>query len=118
MIGGGWRCQLIDDFSLGGQRIAIYRHDGDTLVYLTDWDERGTPMIKALPMNESADTSKLPWLPYDALTALAEAVRPGPTQAEVKRLEDALLFERARVDRLLNALIPVVPTAVERHPTS
>lgn len=104
MSAPGWRCHLIDDFARGAQRIAIYRHDGDQLVYLTHWDEDGTPIISSVPAEISFDTSKLPRLPCEALAALGEAIRPGPTGAEVKRLEDNLSVERARVDRMLNAL--------------
>jgi hypothetical protein len=46
------------------------------------------------------------WLQYPqgVLAAIAEAVKPGPSQGEVKRLEEALAVERGRVDELLRKL--------------
>lgn len=39
--------------------------------------------------------------PEGVLEAIAEHVKPGPSQGEVKRLEDALTVERMRVDAIL-----------------
>lgn len=41
--------------------------------------------------------------PEGVLEAIAELVKPGPSQGEVRRLEEALAIERERVDKTLEA---------------
>jgi hypothetical protein len=41
--------------------------------------------------------------PRGALAAIADAVKPGPTEDVVRELRDALKIERERVDRVLDA---------------
>lgn len=43
--------------------------------------------------------------PEGVLEALAETVKPGPSLAEVRRIEESLAVERARVERLLASAV-------------
>lgn len=97
----GWRVRIVDEFGhVDLQRVIIYRHVGDQNEVI-----RPTPTgaIEAKRYDPAvvADEPMGFLLPRGALDAIAEAIKPGPSQGEVARLEEALTVERARVDALL-----------------
>jgi hypothetical protein len=106
-VEGGWEVRLIDDWQRDGERLVVFRRlgeDRETLVRFSE--ESGYPILRRDPdATNGPDISELPLLPYGVAEAIAATVRPGPSEAEVGRLEDALAVERGRVDRVLDTLI-------------
>lgn len=69
---------------------------------MTGWDDDGTPIVT--PFNAGQELPGAGFrIPDEALPWLREEIEPGPSRAEVLRLEEALAVERARVDRFLAA---------------
>jgi hypothetical protein len=75
----------------------------------TNTDEWGRPILidlvetRTMTAEEAEATSIR--LPAGVVRAIAEAVKPGPSQGETARLEEALNVERARTDLILDALL-------------
>jgi hypothetical protein len=59
------------------------------------------------PAHATRDDAGL-WLPGGAWDAIRDYAHPGPSRAEVARLEEALAVERKRVDMLLARIATVV----------
>lgn len=103
----GWQAHILDTpdgFMHDTRTIALFRRlpDGDTEVII-GITETGSAIVKRFaPAVVWEDP--LPQLPAGALAALAEAVKPGPSLAELARLEDALTVERGRVDLVLGTI--------------
>lgn len=87
-----------DPVSMSAEVVLARRASEDEAEWVTGFDERGV-VVSALPINSLGPRFRVPW---DALVALADQVKPGPGAREVARLEEALAVERARVDRLID----------------
>lgn len=101
---GRWRAILIEDFPLDSFRVVLMQQRGDHTEVLSGWDEHGFPTMEAVEPGVRIDHLGL-LLPDDAVRAIAEAVKPGPSQGELRRLEDALDLERSRVEKAINAFV-------------
>lgn len=98
----GWKAHVHegpDDWAAGTVRVTLYRRDAEGGEQIVGFDDA------AFPITERVIQHAMPKpgfrIPREAVEALAEVVKPGPSQGEVRRLEEALAIERARVDRAL-----------------
>lgn len=97
-----WQIHVSEDFMLGADMVIVYAKLPDGSVdFLQSCDIDGQTVM--FHVNEGALDRQLKGLalPKGVLEAIAEHVKPGPSQGEIKRLEEALTIERARVDDLL-----------------
>ena len=97
----GWRVHIDEHPEMLTATLYVFRAAGEkTEVYTPTEDERGWRNVFV-----SAHTRMDPALgfeiPIGALYAIAETLKPGASQGEVKRLEEALTIERRRVDDVL-----------------
>ena len=102
MNGYGWKAHLADDFLADGRRLFLYASRGDTISLLTSFDEYGNGIMEEVA---EATVPEFPGfrIPNEALDALAEVLKPGPTKEQLDDLRATLEVERSRVDRLLAA---------------
>lgn len=100
---GEWRAHIVEDFPLGLGRIQLGRILGDAVEILVGFTETGSPVFARQPPEVVTEVRALPALPMEAIRAIAAAVRPGPSEAEMALVREALKVERARVDRVLDA---------------
>lgn len=83
-------------------RLTLFRRlPGGGGEQITGWSGGGHPIVEQVEEGALLHSGFL--VPTEALPSLRDAIEPGPTSGEVKRLEDALAVERARVDRALDA---------------
>jgi len=103
----GWQARVLDDmadFSRDHRRLVIWRRYGDRVELVTGFTEDGTAIVTDVgPEGPEFRGFDLPWEAFDAI---GEAIVPGPSKAEVARIEEALTVERKRVDQALDRLIP------------
>lgn len=98
-----WRAHVSEDydaFALDARRVVFHRRVGDEREVIVGFSESGTAMVERSDPNTTIDFRGF-LIPPDALQALAELIKPGPSHGEVARLEDALAWERKRVDDVL-----------------
>jgi ribosomal protein S16 len=102
----GWRAQVTDDWygGIDNVRVQFARPHGPTeLEYLVGFEDGGgngtARPVFAVELVAATPEFRGFLIPREAVEALAEQVKPGPSQGEVKRLEEALTVERTRVDR-------------------
>lgn len=98
-----WRCHVAPDYSsfvLGLHTIYLANHRGDGHTDILGADGQ----LHTVPEHLAIDF-ELPHLPLEAIQAIAEAVKPGPTQETIDALREALAVERARVDRVIGYAI-------------
>lgn len=102
----GWEARVLDvahDFAYDSRTVVIRRRISDTEAEaITGFDDRGHPIVTRYEIMTTYPEPLLK-LPYGAIEALGEAIRPGPANRELARLEEAWAIERARVDRVLDA---------------
>lgn len=97
-----WRAHVSEDYrdlATDTRRVVLWRNIGEeteVVMSLTD----GAVTVGRQPFGVASDFRGLV-VPREALDALAEVIKPGPSQGETKRLEEALAVERRRVDELL-----------------
>jgi hypothetical protein len=115
----GWRAQVTDDWygGIDNVRVQFARPHGPTeLEYLVGFEDgagNGTARpVFAVELVAATPEFRGFLIPREAVEALAEQVKPGPSQGEVKRLEEALAHERDRSAWLSNELV----TLAERPP--
>jgi hypothetical protein len=101
-VNGGWQVRLVEDevdFMLRTARLLIWRELPDGRI------EYVGGQVELTLLEEPEALSPVPLglrIPADAVTALADAMHHRAAGAgELKRLEEALTLERARVDRIL-----------------
>jgi hypothetical protein len=106
-----WRAQVSDDWygGLDNVRVQFAQPHGPTEVQYLVGFEDGAGNGAARPMFAVDLVGATPefrgfLIPRGAVEALAECVKPGPSQGEVKRLEEALAHEREQVRRLTDKL--------------
>jgi hypothetical protein len=101
----GWQAHVSDDahnWAADSYGVTLYRRTPDGGEQIVGFDEYGWPTIETLlPLATPRPGFRIP---REAVRSLAEAVKPGPSQGEVKRLEEALAIERERVERLTDRL--------------
>lgn len=99
-----WRAHVAEDWQRFGARLFLLRSTPDGVEVVTGFDEQGLPVITTVPEGTVID---FPGFALDrgARESLAAQLRPGPSEAEMKRLEEALAVERVRVDRLTDDLV-------------
>lgn len=100
-----WRAHISDDFralATDLRRVVFYRRLGEASEVIIGFDPDGVPTVER---HEPGTTIPAGFLvPYEALEALAELLKPGPSQGETARLEETLSVERRRVDDMLAKL--------------
>lgn len=107
MSGYGWQVAIRDDMlalATDSRRVHIFRRAGDRVEVITEFDSDGAAVIQSFDAATVDPTGFL--IPIDALEAIAELLKPGPSQGETRRLEEALAVERRRVDDVLAATRP------------
>lgn len=101
MSGPGWNAHVHEspsDWAGDTKRVVFFeRYPSGGGRQLVGWDGLGQPIIEELEQGAMLRDG-FP-VPADALRALGEVLKPGPSQGEVRRLEEALAVERTRVDR-------------------
>lgn len=100
-----WKAHVAWDLvpTMDARRVLVYRPlAADRVEVVTGFEADGRPVTEQLDPAVVHDFRGL-LLPAEAIQALAEAVKPGPSQGEVARLEEALAVERRRVDDTLAA---------------
>lgn len=102
--GYGWHAHLTDDWAVGGSRLFLVREAGpDDIEVVTGFTDDGFAVITRQGRAVRTDFPGL-LIPRDALDSLGALLRPDAGGPEVRRLEEALAVERARVDQLLAVL--------------
>lgn len=102
---GGWQAHTIDDWETGGTRLILFRRVGDETEVIVGFDEHGMATVERTVNGATSCRDFQGFLlPRDAVEAIAARVNPGPSKAEVTRLEEALAIERKRVDDVLLAM--------------
>lgn len=103
MTGYDWQVGIRDDMealATDSRRVHIYRRRGERTEVITGFTE-GRAVVESFDPANTGPAGLL--LPVDALEAIAELLKPGPSQGETRRLEEALAVERRRVDDVLAA---------------
>lgn len=103
----GWRAATTDDFLMDDVRVFFWRpHGPDRTELIVGFDETASELRWRTEVVVPHLTAEFRGfrLPRGAVEALAEFVKPGPSQGEVKRLEEALAHEREQVKRLTDEL--------------
>lgn len=112
--GTGWEAHLHegpDEWARHERRLTIYRRNGDgSGEQLIGWDEFGMPEVEQVPAGAVMRAGFR--IPAEALPSLRDAIEPGPSAGEVRRLEEALEIERRRVDQALAGAPPQPVTEV------
>lgn len=100
-----WTAAIRDDFqalAVDARRVHIYRRIGGRVEVITGFTDAGVAVAQTFDEAVAIDFPGFT-IPIGALEALAEQLKPGPSQGETKRLEEALNVERRRVDDMLAA---------------
>lgn len=95
-----WRVVVTYDWASLSHRLIMMRQAVGGCDLVTGFDERGMPIVTFVEEGVMAEFNGFV-LPDDVATLIAEAVKPGPSQESFTLLEEALVAERRRVDRLL-----------------
>lgn len=106
-----WRAHVSEDYEamvMDARRVIFHRRLGDGGEVIVGFGESGHPIVESRDPNTVSDFRGL-LIPPDALEALAELLKPGPSRGEVARLEESLAVERRRVDDLLARLATPTP---------
>lgn len=94
-----WQVHITDDWShIDTANVVIFRHVGDGVEVMQSIEQGSATITTVEP---GAALPPALHIPRSALEAIAEKLRPGPSSAEVARLEEALTIERRRVDEVL-----------------
>ena len=102
--GGEWKAHTAEDWTVGGTRLVLFRRVGDDTEVIVGFDEFGRAIVERTAAGHTSTGEFYGLLlPRDAVEAIATRVNPGPSKAEVTRLEEALAIERKRVDDVLLA---------------
>ncbi len=100
----GWEAQLVQGPMEDGTRVFLWlpKRDGADLVI--GFGESGRPIIETVAEGVQPDFDGL-LFPMDAVSAIARAAAPGPSEDVTKELRAALSTEQMRVDRVLDELL-------------
>jgi hypothetical protein len=113
-----WNARVVDDpagFARGVCRVVMWLRYGieDHQVHqVTGFTDEGDVITTSLEPGVAAEFRGFA-LPYELITALGEAIKPGPSRAEMARLEQALAVADGRIDLILDRALPP-----EDHPRS
>ena len=100
----GWKADVLPDWTTASHdRLFLYRDRGAKIEMVTTIHDQ--TIIKLFDHGEHTGDFNGLHLPTGAAMAIAEALKPGPSTGELKRLEEALELERRRVDRMLDSMI-------------
>jgi hypothetical protein len=102
----GWQAHVSDDahnWAADTFGVTFYKRHDNGGQQIIGFDDSGWPIVGALEPHAVPRPAFR--IPREAVRALAEAVKPGPSQGEVKRLEEALAVERRRVDDIARAAV-------------
>lgn len=103
----GWRARITPDIVSDCDKVELVQVlvvDSDRLaIFPTEWSSDGKPVMYQQDAAGALVEPTPLWLPRGAVAAIQQAGEPsgGAARAEIRRLEEALAVERARVDRLL-----------------
>lgn len=102
----GWRAAVNYDGRFLTFRLHLFRRDADGQgEVIVGFDDQGWPKTERL--DAGAMTVFPGFSLFDDLAqAIAEAVEPGPSKAELHAYKDALDIERRRVDEILQRVTP------------
>ena len=102
----GWKAVVEYDYMTMASRLHLWRWHGGGIQEIVGFDESGWPQfaIRELGMISPFKGFSL----HDDLPeVIAEAIKPGPSKAELQAYKDALDIERRRVDDMLQRVTPV-----------
>lgn len=97
-----WKVRIDYDWARDLDELAIYRYRGNDTVEVIDSIGDTGPIIATY--HEGIQISTRLRLPRGVIDLIAQAAKPGPTQAEMDRVVEALAVERRRVDNMLAVL--------------
>lgn len=117
----GWKARVTEspaDFARDTKRLMVgdFQRD-DSYAVLTGFGEDGHAVLTTHARGTANNDFPGFALPNGALAAIRNAIEPGPSVAELRRLEQALDVERSRVDAVLGQRpaadpVPVQPAGV------
>ncbi len=100
-----WRAIVRPDLTSDATRVFLVRDlEPDLISVAVGFDEDGW-IIQAEEPRHVVPTFQGFLFPRDALQAIVLAVKPGPSEGEIRAIREALGVERDRVDRTLRELI-------------
>lgn len=97
---------VVDDWPMQTKRLLLAVDRGERIDYLMD---NGT--WQSADAHEVTPGGAGLVLPNGAWEAICAIATPGVSRQELAHVQEALLIERARVDRVLTAHLPEVPAA-------
>lgn len=106
-----WKATVVSDWLAQGHRLFMHRAGAEpgTREVITGFTSRGLPTTEVQAPNHVAGFPGF-LLPDDLTDAVRDAIEPGPSVAETRRLEEALTIERGRVNEALSLLWRVAPS--------
>lgn len=99
-----WRIFVEPDYVGTGDRLIVTAPGANhSTLCLKTFDDKGLPIFEQVQEGVRADPMHISF-PPGLLRAIAEHVKPGPDQGEIKELRAALAVERERVDKYFKVL--------------
>jgi hypothetical protein len=102
-----WKAQIDPDMGTFGERLKLYRRTGDVVEFVAGFDDSGGCILQRTVPGVSTGFDGL-LLPAGALEAVADLIKPGPSQGEMRAVTEALDLERRRIDVFLADLSHIV----------
>lgn len=103
----GWQAKLVYDGRFLQERLHLFRRgdDGNGEV-IVGWDEQGYPKTEALTPGAMTTFPGFA-LDGDLAEVIGEAIKPGPSKAELDAYKEWLAVERERVNEFLLRVTPI-----------
>jgi hypothetical protein len=96
-----WKCHVETDWATNQDRVIIHRRIYDDVAIVTGVDDNGVAVVTTFEPGIAPTTAGIT-LPEGAAQAIAEAVKPGPSTAELSVLREWLAAERDRTERIID----------------
>lgn len=106
-----WQVHIERDWTRSdGAKVTVYRRNPfqgnftrGTIDVLTGWSDinPNEPVFTTIGAEDTHAADHALRLPWSVLEAIAETIKPGADQGEMKAVADALTVERGRVDAIL-----------------
>jgi hypothetical protein len=105
-----WKVHISYEWETMSDRLFIHRSTSEGTQVIVGFDTTSGGYSSGAPITETFPDAHQPSfrgfrLPSGVIRAIAEQAKPGPSQAEIDRLQEALDFERYRVDRVIDRFV-------------
>lgn len=98
-MNGEWTARIIDDWQRLQRRLVLFRQGEDSREQVIGWDDFGMPIVEHVDHGSMLKQGFV--LPDGAVESLTKELKPGPSEAEMARVVEALEVERGRVNAQL-----------------